>query len=65
MCLKTKLEGAGPTVVSKLSEEMDKTESRLRASNRRVCELEVVVAEMREKLGYLAQEKMRVKYLMT
>lgn len=58
--LKDKLVDAGPEVVMKISEDKDKAESRLRAANRRVSELEVVVLEMQGQLDQVAEENLKV-----
>lgn len=60
MSLKAKLEDAGPEVVTKLSEERNAAESRLRLSNRTVSELENATAEMKEKLDQVAEENIKV-----
>lgn len=58
--LKEKLGDAGPEVVTKISEDRDKAESRSRAANRRVAELEGIVLEMQRQLDQIAEENIKV-----
>eukprot|EP00903_Cladosiphon_okamuranus_P012984 g12116.t2 len=58
--LKDKLVDAGPEVVMKISEDRAKAESRLRAANRRVLELEGVVLEKQGQLDQVGEENIKV-----
>lgn len=58
--LKDKLVDAGPEVVTKISEDRDKAESRLRAANRKVSELDGLVLEIQRQLEQVAEENIKV-----
>lgn len=58
--LKDKLVDAGPEIVMSISEDRDKAESRLRAANRRVSELEGIVLEMQRQLDQVEEENIKV-----
>lgn len=58
--LKAKLVDAGPEVLIKISEDRDKAESRLRAANRRVSELEEAVLETQRQLEQTVEENIKV-----
>ena len=50
MSLKKKLEGAGPEVITKLTEERNRAANLFKTANRKISELEAAAVDMREKL---------------
>lgn len=60
MSLKKRLEGAGPEVITKLTEERNRAASLLKSANRKISELEAAAVDMKEKLDRAAQENMQV-----
>lgn len=60
LSLKKKVEGAGPEVVRKLSEEREKAESRLRLATRKASELESIADKMKAQLLQAAEDEAKV-----
>ncbi|CAM9889516.1 unnamed protein product [Scytosiphon promiscuus] len=58
--LKGKLVDAGPEVVSKILEERDKAESRLRSTTRTITELKTLVAELQGLQGRVTESDIKV-----
>lgn len=61
MSLKKKLEGAGPEVITKLTEERNRAANLLKTANRKISELEAAAVGMRENLDRAAEKNMQVR----